>query len=97
MTCRQVFGELGYGMAFNGLAVEPFTGVAHTWVNTAAFAFASAAFTVTGVPIATIAALVEAEIDWRLDARMKFGVAYQGTIAHHPKLNTVKGSFTWDW
>jgi outer membrane autotransporter protein len=155
----QVFGELGYGMAFSRVAVEPFAGVAYTRVNTAAFlesggvaalagssntenipyaslglrastiwmlsegaaliphgslqwqhafgdvvpaaalAFAStgAAFTVTGVPIATDAALVEAGIDWRIDAGMKLGVVYQGTIAQHTQLNIVKGSFTWDW
>ncbi len=33
----QAFGELGYGMAFNHVAIEPFAGLAYVLVNTGAF------------------------------------------------------------
>jgi outer membrane autotransporter protein len=68
-------------------------------VPTAALAFAStgAAFTVTGVPIAQNAALIEGGIDWRITAQMTFGVAYQGELAKNARTNTAKGNFTWNF
>jgi outer membrane autotransporter protein len=68
-------------------------------VPTAALAFAStgAAFTVSGVPIAQNAALIEGGIDWRITAQMKFGVGYQGQLAKSAHTNTAKGSFVWNF
>jgi outer membrane autotransporter protein len=155
----QAFGEIGYGMAFDRVAVEPFAGLAYVrvgtgsfpesgglaalngasdaenigysslgvraasvwmlsggtaliprgslqWqhafgdvVPTAALAFAAtgAAFTVSGVPIARDAALVEAGLDWRFNPRMKVGITYQGALAASAQTHTAKGSFTWDY
>jgi outer membrane autotransporter protein len=62
-----------------------------------AFAGACAAFTVSGVPIAKDAALVEAGLDWRIARGMKLGVEYQGELAQTAQTHTAKGSFTWDF
>jgi fibronectin-binding autotransporter adhesin len=66
---------------------------------TAALAFASsgAAFSVSGVPIAKNAALLEGGIDWRLAAQIKLGVSYQGELAQHAQTNTAKANFTWNF
>ena len=152
----QVFGELGYGMTINHVAVEPLAGLAYVHVHTgallenggvaalagesndlglgystlgvrmatvvplangtllvpraslqwqhafgdvnptAALAFQStgAAFAVGGVPIARDAALVESGVDWRFSPQVKFGVAYQGTLATNAQIHMLKGAFT---
>jgi outer membrane autotransporter protein len=88
----------------NGTVIAPHASAAwqHAFgdvVPTAALAFAStgAAFTVTGVPIAQNAALIEGGIDWRITAQMTFGVAYQGELATNARTNTAKGNFTWNF
>jgi outer membrane autotransporter protein len=155
----QAFGEIGYGMAFDRIAVEPFAGLAYVHVATGsflesggiaalsgssdgenigyaslglrvasiwmlpggtaliprgsiqwqhafgdvvptaglAFAGTGAAFTVSGVPIARDAALVEAGLDWRITPAIKLGVEYQGALAQTAQTHTAKGSFTWDF
>jgi outer membrane autotransporter protein len=88
----------------NGTIVVPHASAAWQYAfgnvtPTAALAFAStgAAFTVTGVPLAKTSTLVEAGLDWRMSAQMKFGVAYQGELAKSAQTNTAKGSFTWNF
>ena len=68
-------------------------------VPTAALAFAGtgAQFTVSGVPIAKDAALIEGGLDWRITPAIKLGVAYQGALAQTAQTHTAKGSFTWDF
>jgi uncharacterized protein with beta-barrel porin domain len=61
-----------------------------------AFAGTGAQFTVTGVPIARDAALIEAGLDWRFNPRTKVGIAYQGDLGRHAQVNAPKGSFTWN-
>ncbi|MEA2908315.1 MAG: hypothetical protein QOJ15_396, partial [Bradyrhizobium sp.] len=88
----------------NGTVIAPHASAAwqHAFgdvVPTAALAFAStgAAFSVSGVPIAQNAALVEGGIDWRITAQIKLGVGYQGELAQHARTQTGKGSFTWNF
>ena len=88
----------------NGTIVVPHASAAWQYAfgdvtPTAALAFAStnAAFTVSGVPLAKTSALVEAGVDWRITAQMKFGVAYQGELAKSAQTNMAKGSFTWNF
>jgi outer membrane autotransporter protein len=66
---------------------------------TAALAFqsTSAAFSVSGVPIAADTAVIEAGLDWRMSAQMKFGVGYQGELAKAAHTNMAKGNFTWNF
>ena len=65
----------------------------------AALAFQStgAAFSVTGVPIARNAALVDTGLDWRINPKMKISLSYQGELADHAQTHTVKGGFTWNF
>ncbi|MGH6777025.1 MAG: autotransporter outer membrane beta-barrel domain-containing protein, partial [Bradyrhizobium sp.] len=89
-------------MLANGTVLNPHAAL--TWQHafgdvtpTAALAFQSsgAAFSVAGVPIATNSALVEGGIDWRITARIKLGLEYQGELAQHAQVHTAKGNFTW--
>ena len=88
----------------NGTVLVPHA--AATWQHafgdvtpTAALAFQStgASFSVSGVPIAADTAVVEAGLDWRLTAQMKFGVGYQGELAKTAHTNMAKGNFTWNF
>jgi subtilase-type serine protease len=66
---------------------------------TTALAFQStgASFSISGVPIATDTAVLEAGLDWRITAQMKFGVGYQGELAKTAHTNMAKGNFTWNF
>jgi outer membrane autotransporter protein len=66
---------------------------------TAALAFQStgASFSVSGVPIAADTAVIEAGLDWRITAQMKFGIGYQGELAKTANTNMAKGNFTWNF
>jgi outer membrane autotransporter protein len=88
----------------NGTVLVPHA--AATWQHafgdvtpTAALAFQStgASFSVSGVPIAADTAVVEAGLDWRITAQMKFGVGYQGELAKTANTNMAKGNFTWNF
>lgn len=62
-----------------------------------AFQSTGAAFTTSGVPIASNTALVEGVLDWRITAQIKLGVGYQGELAQHAQTHTAKGNFTWNF
>lgn len=158
-TTAQVFGEVGYGIAFGPIAAEPFAGLAfvnlHTtsfnetggggaaalsgsagtndvgystlgaraatdwllangmvltphasaaWQHafgpitpTAALAFETngAPFTVSGVPLATDAALVQAGFDLHVNTRVTLGLYYFGELAGHVQDSAVQGNFRW--
>ena len=158
-TTAQVFGEVGYGIAFGPIATEPFAGLAfvnlHTtsfsetggtgaaalsssagtndvgystlgaraatdwllasgmvltphasaaWQHafgpitpTAALAFETngAPFTVSGVPLATDAALVQAGFDLHVNTRITLGLYYFGELAGHVQDNSVQGNLRW--
>ena len=158
-TTAQVFGEVGYGIAFGPIATEPFAGLAfvnlHTtsfsetggtgaaalsgsagtndvgystlgaraatdwllasgmvltphasaaWQHafgpitpTAALAFETngAPFTVSGVPLATDAALVQAGFDLHVNTRITLGLYYFGELAGHLQDNAVQGNLRW--
>jgi outer membrane autotransporter protein len=88
----------------NGTVLVPHASAAWQYafgdvVPTAALAFAStgAAFSVSGVPIAREAALLEGGVDWRISAQIKLGVSYQGELAQHAQTNTAKADFTWNF
>ena len=153
----QVFGEAGYGLAWNAIAFEPFAGLAWVHLGTTGFTEDGAAglsgsgvsrdvgyaslgvraatryalangmtvvprayvawqhalgpvvptesvgltairggdFSVSGVPLARDAALVDAGIDLRISARAKAGLSYFGQLAGGAHDNAVTGSFTW--
>jgi outer membrane autotransporter protein len=151
----QTFGEVGYGFNVNGLALEPFGGLAYlhlggdntsesggsaalnvlgakedvgystlglkaattfsgpyavtpwmtvawqhafgdvTPVSNVAFSGTGSAFTVSGVPIARDAGLVEIGADWAIKANVRIGLSYQGTLAHNATDNQAKGHLTW--
>jgi outer membrane autotransporter protein len=88
----------------NGTVLVPHA--AATWQHafgdvtpTAALAFQStgASFSVSGVPIAADTAVIEAGLDWRITAQMKFGIGYLGEIAKTANTNMAKGNFTWNF
>jgi outer membrane autotransporter protein len=88
----------------NGTVLVPHA--AATWQHafgdvtpTAALAFQStgAAFSVSGVPIATDTAVIDAGIDWRITAQVKLGIGYQGELAKTAQTNMAKGDFTWNF
>ncbi len=64
---------------------------------TAALAFATngAPFTVSGVPLARDAALVQAGFDLHLNRQSTFGIAYFGNLANGVQDNSVKGNLSW--
>jgi outer membrane autotransporter protein len=108
---NESIGYSSLGMRFaslwaleNGTVLVPHASAAWQYAfgdvtPTAALAFAgtNAGFTVSGVPIAKTAALVEGGIDWRITAQIKLGVSYQGELAKSAQMNTAKGSFTWNF
>jgi hypothetical protein len=49
------------------------------------------------VPIAADTAVVEAGLDWRITAQMKFGLGHQGELAKTAHTNMAKGNFTWNF
>ena len=65
---------------------------------TAALAFAAtsdADFTVTGVPLARDAALIDAGLDVSIGPNARFGVSYFGQLSGASSTNAVRGHFTW--
>jgi outer membrane autotransporter protein len=66
---------------------------------TAALAFQNtgAGFSITGVPLARDAALVETAIDLRVSPQAKFGLSYTGQLAGKLQDHAVKGNFTWNF
>ncbi len=158
-TTAQVFGEVGYGIAFGPIATEPFAGLAFVSLHTTGFSEASstsaaalsgsagtndvgystlgaraatdwllangmvltprasaawqhafgpitptaalafeangAPFTVSGVPLATDAALVQAGFDLHFNTRMTLGLYYFGELAGHVQDNSVQGNLRW--
>ncbi len=158
-TTTQVFGEVGYGIAFGAIATEPFVGLAYVDLRTGSFSeaggsgaaaltgsagssdvgystlgaraatdwlvakgmvltpHASAAwqhafgpvtptaalafetngapFTVSGVPLATDAALVQAGFDLHVNPHVTLGLYYFGELAGHVQDNSVQGNLRW--
>ncbi len=90
-------------MLSSGMAVAPRLSVAwqHAFGDvspTAALAFAGttgANYTITGVPLARDAALIDAGLDLRIGSNAKLGVSYFGQLASGATSNAVKGVFTW--
>ena len=64
---------------------------------TAALAFETngAPFTVSGVPLATDAALVQAGFDLHVNTRITLGLYYFGELAGHVQDNSVQGNLRW--
>jgi len=64
---------------------------------TAALAFATtgAPFTVSGVPLARDAALVEAGVDLRINAQVTLAVFYSGNLAGNVQDNAIQGNVRW--
>jgi subtilase-type serine protease len=54
-----------------------------------------APFTISGVPIARDAALIEAGIDLALNAHATIGLSYTGQFAGNVTDNAAKGKFSW--
>jgi outer membrane autotransporter protein len=86
----------------NGMALMPRASLAWqhafgTLTPTAALSFQStgAPFSISGVPIARDAALVEAGADLQLSAQTKIGAFYAGQLATTARDHSVKGNFTW--
>ncbi|OZA91784.1 MAG: hypothetical protein B7X76_01610 [Azorhizobium sp. 39-67-5] len=150
----QVFGEVGYGLSFAQLDVEPFAGLAYVNVNLGdftetggpaaltsdggsegvtystlgarmsmrlplgpiptvfrgtlawqhafnttpetlfAFAPGGLPFAVSGAPIASDAALIEAGLDMAVSANASLSVFYAGQLAETETNNMLKGGFT---
>ncbi|WP_274704719.1 autotransporter-associated beta strand repeat-containing protein [Aquabacter cavernae] len=151
----QVFGEVGYGLSFAQIQLEPFAGLAYVNVDMSgftelggpaalttsgsnagvtystlgarvsvpfslgalpatfngtlawqhafgdttpdmAFAFGAGAlpFAISGVPIASDAALVEAGLDLKVSANAALAVFYAGQLSETDTSNMVKGSFS---
>ena len=90
-------------MLSGGMAVAPRLSVAwqHAFGDvtpTAALAFAGttgANYTITGVPLARDAALIDAGLDLRVSANVKLGVSYFGQLSSGATSNAVKGVFNW--
>jgi outer membrane autotransporter protein len=88
----------------NGMALIPRASAAwqHAFNDiapTAALAFQNtgAGFSITGVPLARDAALVETGFDLRVSPQAKLGLSYSGQIAAHLQDHAVKGNFTWSF
>jgi outer membrane autotransporter protein len=66
---------------------------------TAALAFQNtgAGFSITGVPLARDAALVETALDLRVSLHAKLGLSYSGQLAGQLQDHAVKGNFTWNF
>lgn len=64
---------------------------------TAALAFATtgAPFTVSGVPLARDAALVEAGVDLSINAQVTLAVFYSGNLAGNVQDNAIQGNVRW--
>lgn len=77
-------GSLGWQHAFGDTTPQA----------TMAFGAGTPAFTVSGVPIATDAALVEAGLDIAFTPAASLSVFYAGQLAQSETSNMVKGSFT---
>jgi outer membrane autotransporter protein len=88
----------------NGMALIPrlsaawqhaFDGIAPS----AALAFqnTAAGFSISGVPIARDAALVETALDLRVNPHAKLGLSYSGELAGRLQDHSVKGNFTWNF
>jgi outer membrane autotransporter protein len=91
-------------MLQNGMALVPRFSAAwqHAFGDvtpSAALAFQSTgtAFTISGVPLARDAALVEAGFNLRVNPQMKLGASYTGELAGHLQDHAVKGTFTWNF
>jgi subtilase-type serine protease len=90
-------------LLWNGMVLIPRASVAwqHAFSGVSAsdvLAFQSAPatlFTISGVPIARDAALIEAGLDLALSARATIGVSYTGQFAGNVTDNAAKGKFTW--
>lgn len=155
----QLFAEVGYGFALQGIAIEPFAGIAYVHLNTDGFtesgapgagltvgsassnvgyttlglraatlfalgngmslaphasaawqyafgdttptsqvaltALPSAAFTVSGVPLAENTALVEAGIDLLISPQARIGASYVGQFADSVTVNAFSANVTW--
>jgi outer membrane autotransporter protein len=88
----------------NGMALIPRASAAwqHAFNDiapTAALAFQNtgAGFSITGVPLARDAALVETGLDLRVSPQAKLGLSYSGQLAGHLQDHAVKGNFTWNF
>lgn len=155
----QVFAEVGYGFALQGIAIEPFAGLAYVHLGTDGFtesgaagsgvtvgsassnvgyttlglraatlfalgngmslaphasaawqyafgdttptsqvaltALPTAAFTVSGVPLAENTALVEAGIDLLISPQARIGASYVGQFADSVTVNAFSANVTW--
>ena len=49
------------------------------------------------MPIAADTAVIEAGIDWRITAQMKFGIGYLGEFAQTEQTHAGTGTFTWNF
>jgi outer membrane autotransporter protein len=92
-----------YALA-NGMALIP--RLSASWQHafsditpTAALAFQNtgAGFSITGVPLARDAALVETALDLRVSPHAKLGLSYSGQLAGQLQDHAVKGNFTWNF
>jgi outer membrane autotransporter protein len=88
----------------NGMALIPRASAAwqHAFNDiapTAALAFQNtgAGFSITGVPLARDAALVETALDLRVNPHAKLGLSYSGQLAGHLQDHALKGNFTWNF
>jgi outer membrane autotransporter protein len=88
----------------NGMALIP--RISASWQHafndiapTAALAFQNtgAGFSITGVPLARDAALVETALDLRLSPQAKLGLSYSGQLAGQLQDHALKGNFTWNF
>jgi outer membrane autotransporter protein len=87
----------------NGMVLMPRASVAwqHTFgslVPNDVLAFQAAPtvpFTISGVPIARDATLVEAGLDFALNAHATVGISYNGQLASSASDHAVKGKFNW--
>ncbi len=60
-------------------------------------ALSGGSFSVSGVPLARDAALVDAGVDLRISERAKAGLSYFGQLAGSAHDNAVTGSFSWSF
>lgn len=102
------YGSLGLRTATdmplaNGMVLVPHASAAwqHTFggvtpTATMSFTqFSSPSFGVSGVPLATNTALLDAGLDLKLSAQARIGLSYLGQIAGNVTANGVQASFNW--
>lgn len=104
------YGSLGLRTATemplaNGMVLVPHASAAwqHTFGGVTPAAemsftqFSSTSFGVSGVPLATNAALLDAGLDLKLSAQARIGLSYLGQIAGNVTANGVQASFNWQF